>query len=267
MKGNICKFIPNDDKEDLSVNILNFVYETEKQSFENFRCEAIYKMHFVAKGRGRINVNGVIYELNRNDVFFTFPSVRYAIESDKDFEYMYISYLGARTNQIADKLNITKKNFLFRGFDDLSLVWKNSIMEDVSVLSWRCEGILLYTFSYIAESTSEKKRTYTESMQKIKKYLDENFTDTDLSLDKISQIFLYNKKYISSAFKREIGVGIVQYVSALRIRYAYSLVEQGVTSVKDIAFLSGYNEPLYFSKVFKSKTGMSPKEYIASVKK
>lgn len=267
MQNNICKFIPNSSANEENINILNFVYERKKQTFKTIHCEAVYKMHFVTKGCGKININGIIYELEENDVFLTFPSVRYAIESDDDFEYIYISFLGMRANRIMDKLNITKKNFLFKGCDDLSLIWKNSIFDDISVLSWRCEGILLYTFSNIVQLTSEQNQEYTESVLKIKKYIDENFTDTNLSLDKISRIYTYNKKYISSSFKKKMGVGIVQYISELRIQHACSLIERGVTSVKDISFLSGYNEPLYFSKIFKSKIGISPKEYIASAKR
>lgn len=56
-------------------------------------------------------------------------------------------------------------------------------------------------------------------------------------------------------------VGISEYVATLRIQQACTLLDQGFTSVKDIAFLCGYNDPLYFSKVFKAKTGVSPREY------
>ena len=41
-------------------------------------------------------------------------------------------------------------------------------------------------------------------------------------------------------------------------------MDQGLLCVSEIASLSGYRDPLYFSKVFKKKMGMSPKSYIAS---
>lgn len=49
----------------------------------------------------------------------------------------------------------------------------------------------------------------------------------------------------------------------LRINHAVFLMEQGITSVKNIAFLSGYKDPLYFSGVFKKTLGLSPSEYLA----
>ena len=43
-------------------------------------------------------------------------------------------------------------------------------------------------------------------------------------------------------------------------------MNEGLSNIKDIAALSGYRDPLYFSKVFKNAMMLSPKEYIASVR-
>jgi len=43
------------------------------------------------------------------------------------------------------------------------------------------------------------------------------------------------------------------------------LIEQGIVSVKNVAILSGFQDALYFSKVFKDAVGISPKEYIESI--
>lgn len=123
MQQNMCKFIPKMDEE-VNINILNFVYETKKQSIDKMCCDACYKMYFVTRGKGKVRLSEKVYELNKNDVFFTFPSTRYSIESFEEFEYMYISYLGTRTNQIMEKYSITKKNFMFKDFPDLNLIWK-----------------------------------------------------------------------------------------------------------------------------------------------
>lgn len=266
MENNICKFIPKSEEEK-SINILNFVHETKKQKIDEIHCDAVYKMHFVTNGSGKIDVFGKSRSISRGDVFFTFPSMRYSIDSGVELEYMYISFLGTRANQIMDKLKITKNNFLFCGFDELSELWKSSIFDDVSVLNLRCEGIMLYTFSKIAKPTTEKENRYSEAVPKIKKYIDENFTDSDLSLEKISKETAYNKKYISSAFKKSIGIGISKYITLLRIQHACSLIQQGFTSVKDISTMCGYDEALYFSRVFKEKMNMSPKDYILSLRK
>ena len=58
-----------------------------------------------------------------------------------------------------------------------------------------------------------------------------------------------------------MGMGYSEYLKNYRIKYAVTLLEHGIDSVKSVAFLSGFSDPLYFSKVFKNSIGISPKDY------
>lgn len=264
MKENICKFLPNNNNVN-DINILNFVYETKVQEYKKLKSETVYKMHIVLEGKGLLHVCGDVYDLEKGDVFFTFPSMTYAIESVANFKYMYISYIGVRANMIMDKININKNNFYFPGLERLIEIWKDSIIDDQTILPLRCEGILLYSFSVLGKQMKEIDNS-TQAMLTVKKYIDENFSDQELSLDQISKKCSYNKKYLSTAYKKYFKIGISKYISIIRIQYACTLMEQGFSSVKDIAFLCGFTEPLYFSKVFKDKMGISPREYINNIK-
>lgn len=264
MNYNICKFFPSADTRD--INILNFVYETEKQCCDGLKYETVYKMHIVVGGSGKMHTGGGVFELEEGDVFFTFPSMLYALESGENFEYMYISYIGLRTNELTEKLNITKNNFIFKNTDGLIPIWKRSILDDNLILSLRCEGILLYTFSALGTGVVEGERQNGDIVLTVKKYIEDNFTDSRLTPESISREFSYNKKYLSAVFKQKLHIGMSQYITLLRIQYACTLMENGFTSVKNIALQCGFSEPLYFSKVFKSKMGLSPKEHMTAIK-
>ena len=95
-----------------------------------------------------------------------------------------------------------------------------------------------------------------------KKYIDDNFTDPGLSLNSIGKELQYNPKYISGLFKEKMGIGINEYINTARCQQACTLIDQGLSCVKEISALSGYNDALYFSKVFKKRIGVSPKQYI-----
>ena len=76
----------------------------------------------------------------------------------------------------------------------------------------------------------------------------------------------YNEKYLSHLFKSRIGVSFTEHLRNKRISYAVLLFEHGLDSVKNVAFLSGFSDPLYFSTVFKRSLGVSPKEFIDRMK-
>ena len=62
-----------------------------------------------------------------------------------------------------------------------------------------------------------------------------------------------------------MGVSLKEYLRTLRIKYAVSLFDHGMDSVKNVALLSGFNDPLYFSTVFKKTVGVSPTDYAHSL--
>ena len=61
---------------------------------------------------------------------------------------------------------------------------------------------------------------------------------------------------------KEVGITFSEYLKNTRIKHAIFLIEQGITSVKNIAILSGYRDPLYFSKIFQQTVGISPSIFI-----
>jgi YesN/AraC family two-component response regulator len=95
---------------------------------------------------------------------------------------------------------------------------------------------------------------------------EDEFANSDLSVVMLANRLSYNPKYISHIFKEKMGVTYTEYLRNVRIKYAITLFDHGIDSVKNVALLSGFSDPLYFSNVFKKNIGMSPREYIETSK-
>jgi two-component system response regulator YesN len=182
---------------------------------------------------------------------------------------MYISFLGARGNRIMEKLGISAKSPLYPGCQELNAIWTQGLRSPAQLSDIASEAVLLHTFAYLGgklSDFSDSDQGRTDLISMIQKYVDEHFSDPDFSLERLGNDLKYNKKYLSTVFKRHVGVGIVDYLHTVRIQHACTMLKQGFTSVSDVALRCGYPDAQYFSKVFKRRMNLSPREYMASVK-
>lgn len=259
----ICKFVQSlNGNGDIST--INFVHETKTQNGE-IKHPPVYAVNLVTSGSATFFTCNKEYHLNKGDLFFMFPGSEYSIKSIENFSYSYVSFLGKRTQKIMDSLNINRQNPVLNGYLSLDEFWYNALLTSTeNTLDLICESVLLYTFASIKKKIAPPKEVKSKSIEiinAVKLYIDERFTNHELSLELISKAFSYNPKYLSNLFSNVQGEGIKEYVVKKRIAYAEQLFSQGFTSVKDISFMCGFNDQLYFSKVFKKTTGISPKEY------
>lgn len=97
--------------------------------------------------------------------------------------------------------------------------------------------------------------------EKMKSYLDENFR-INITNQFLAERFGFVGSYLSSIFKSYYKVTPIDYMVQKRMEEGKRLLEQGDMKIKEIAKQLGYEDSLYFSKVFKRATGMSPKDYI-----
>lgn len=263
MDNNICLFVPKMHNYE-TIQPVRFVLERKPQNNPEFSISSFYIVHCVIKGEGIVHYKDNSFKVKRGDVFFTTPSLSYRIESVKDFEYGYITYLGTRASYLAEKFHLRQNNYVFFDLGDLPDLWVKALTLGSKFSDLLSESIVLFTFSKIGHKYFPiEQETLSETPPPIiKKYIDEHFSESDLSLKKISDAFSYNPKYVSSIFKKQYQIGIAEYITTIRVQNACDLIEKGLSSVNDISFLCGFNDPLYFSKVFKSKIGKSPKNYI-----
>ncbi len=264
---NICHFMPC-GRDYGAIHVINFVLETKGQKFEGMRSHSVYRMHYVAGGSGILHMPGRCWPLGEGVLFFVLPAVPFAIEDTGGLEHIYISYIGPRANMIMDRLRISGQNCVFSDFGEVGDFWRDSLRAGAAMRELRSESVLLYTFSVLGGRILEEERAQrrkTDSAERIKRYVDDNFSDMELSLEKIGEALGYHRKYVSGVFKERLHIGVAEYLNVVRIQHACTLMEQGFTSVQDIASLCGFRDPLYFSRVFRERMGISPRGHLKTL--
>ncbi len=266
MDQNICNFLPRFSNYNF-FNVINAICETQCRQEEKLKVAATYRMYMITEGVGRLRTKNEEAPLKKGDIIVMPPSIPFAIENTGDIVYIYVSYLGTRANILAEDYKIGSCGSIYHGYDELIPMWYSMIKKQMKNASVCCEGVVLYTFSEIGNDifSSDTSRTPESAAHRIKDLIDKCFTENDINLERLSSELSYHPKYVSATFHKEFNVSINSYIRTLRIQHACTLIEHGLTSVQNISSLCGYNDPLYFSTVFKRQMGISPKEYIATV--
>ncbi len=89
----------------------------------------------------------------------------------------------------------------------------------------------------------------------------------DIDLDRLCFLVNYRKTYICTQFKKACGYSVMEYVNILKIDEAKKLIREKNYNFMQISNMLCFNNPHYFSKVFKKVTGLSPREYSKTVNK
>lgn len=92
-------------------------------------------------------------------------------------------------------------------------------------------------------------------------YIDLHYTDPGFSISAMADEMNITLSYLSTLFKQSSGKNLNNYITEKRLDSAKQLLSSPHHSIREIAHMCGYEDPGYFSSLFRKKTGMNPTEY------
>ena len=257
---NICKFITPALPHTLTVAC--FVQESNPKIYAQAQTLTTHRAILAVSGEGTFVIGNTLLPFRSGALLFVFQGEGFHIESEGELTYMYVDFGGARAEELFRRFELRSESRYFDGFDGLIPLWRESLSRaSEQTIDLAAESVLLYTFSRLVGAVKER----SEVIERLLALTEENFTDPDLSVASLAAELSYSPKYVSHLFKEKMGTSYSDYLRTLRVKYAVTLFDHGIDSVKSVALLSGFSDPLYFSTVFKRQTGLSPSEYKQSL--
>ena len=102
---------------------------------------------------------------------------------------------------------------------------------------------------------------YADTILRAKKYIEHNYADPDISLSTTAAAVNLSPNHFSTVFSQECGMTFIEYLTSVRIAQAQKLLRTTAMKGADIAYEVGFNDPHYFSFIFKKTTGVSPRDW------
>lgn len=255
---NICKLYTPSMADPIRIHC--FVYESSPEKISHFvPALGRNKMILVTQGGGVLCINGQSFRYTTGHLIFLFREDSVTLPENEDSHFMYVDFSGQRAEDLLRRFGICGENRFFEGFGGMIPWWKDCLLRaSPETIDLAAEGVLLHTLSRMRT----EKESQSETVSAILRIVEAEFNDHELSIVTIGQRLSYHPKYLSHLFKKEMRVGFSEYLRDQRINYARALFDHGIDSIKNVALLSGFNDPLYFSNVFKKVTGVSPTRYL-----
>ena len=91
--------------------------------------------------------------------------------------------------------------------------------------------------------------------------MEEQMDNTDITIDDFANKLMLSRTVFYRKLKSIVGLTPVDFVCEMRIKRAAQLIEKSEYSFSQIAYMTGFNDPNYFSRRFKKIMGVTPTEY------
>jgi len=116
-------------------------------------------------------------------------------------------------------------------------------------------------FTTIINTSSSSQHSKEKVIQNVRAYIDSYYAE-DIKLEDIAEMQHYNASYLSIVFKEVLNINFQDYLLKVRMDNAQNMLLSGKHKVKDIARMTGFKNPHYFSTVFKKAKGQTPKDFV-----
>ena len=230
-------------------------------------CEILY----VAGGAGEAILEGKKFRLAPGDLVVVNPGTLHEERSDAKAPLRLI-FLAIRDFAVpglpAGCLSQEKYRVLSCGEYRYKMdIYLRELLQETSSqiefyqeISQGLVSALLVLVMRLIRINPEDEAALSQECQKIKEYLDQNFT-SPITLDSLSETVYISKHYLSHLFKEQTGVSPIKYLTSKRMEKACELLSETELPVSEVSKAVGYENPLYFSQVFKRIYVISPVKY------
>lgn len=133
-------------------------------------------------------------------------------------------------------------------------------IQEIEPIEELCTWIVRVLDQFLDVIYETRNVTTAKSLQNAIEYINENHAE-DLSLEVVAQAVELSPYYLSHLFSDELGITFLNYLTRVRMEKAKSLLLNTNMTVQEIAYEVGYNDPSYFTKVFKKLEGRTPTQY------
>ena len=231
-----------------------------------------YQLLYIMDGKAHFRFNGAEKIISKGEMilFRPYEVQSYFYRPQDKCQAFWVHFTGSDVDKILDYYNLPNdKNVFYSGTSpDYQWLFEQMIRElqlcranYKELLTMLLRHIFLLINRYL-KGNGKSGIDALNDIERSIRYFNENYTK-DINIDEYAKSLHVSTCWFNRRFKQVTKVTPLQYILALRLSNAKMLLETNDYNVTETAYTVGFNNPLYFSRLFTKHTGMSPSEYKA----
>ena len=230
-----------------------------------------WQLLYVASGKAHFYIKGqeVIVTAGNMVLYQPKQEMHYEYFGKEKPEVYWVHFTGGQVRSILKRHEIPMDNNVFYAgnsptygylFKEMILELQTCRVGYEALLSMYLEQI----FVLVQRSRLDKSPVVSSHLQEemgiARRYFQEHYNE-DINIEEYALSRNMSVSYFLKKFKEVTTKSPMQYILGIRISNAVSLLESTDYNVTEISTIIGYDNPLYFSRIFKKQKGVSPSDY------
>lgn len=227
-----------------------------------------YLIHYISAGQGVYDSGGREYPLFKGDLFLISPDriVRYTADIADPWEYYWVGFNGADARRLLSFTDFSEESPVVRLSETdrvreiLLRIYReggNTPAADADMV-----GHLYHFFGCLIRASGDRPVAggTQDYLSQALRFIQHNYA-SDISIADIARFAGVSRSQLYRAFVAGFGMSPHDFLQKYRISEACSLLRRRDYTVAEVASSVGFNDPLYFSRIFKRLKQMAPTEF------
>lgn len=236
-----------------------------------------FEMIYVKEGRADITVNHRSFQVNKGDLIFISPYSLHSVELPAGGSFGHICFCFDLSllpdSKLTEKLldgDIYTENLISadcvhnKTLRGMFLEINDAMTSSVPYWELTVQGNINLMFAYIMQNNlTTSSALHSDSKDfciRVSKFLKENYKEK-LTSSVIASALNLHQGYFCRIFKKNFAMCFSDYLNMYRLEKAKSVLVKSDISVTEVAYEVGYDNPSYFTKIFRVQNGVSPRKY------
>jgi AraC family transcriptional regulator of arabinose operon len=223
----------------------------------NMDFHSHWEFLIVFRGSGKIHSLDSIFKLGESYACLVPPNIKHAELSDEPMDALWVGLRGSLLNKInSTMIQISSGDEIKKYAEEL---WLRN-MNHFEMIGPELDGLTQALVGSSLKLTTISKNNSYGYIEDTLLFINKNYMK-NITIGLLSSRIGYSESYFYRSFKINTGQTPIEYITNVRIQIASRLLKSSSLSVKEISKMVGYDDPLYFSRLFKRITKYNPREY------